>query len=169
MYEIGHRWAADGLNVAEEHYATAVTQQLLDELSARIRMPPCDGRLAVVTGTPGERHGLGARMVADFLEADGWEVLQLGPDTPATTSRRWWTASAGRGRPLHLHRGLAAGDRRRAGRLGRLQPRPCLVVGGQFWTAETSRAAQELGADVVVRDLRDLTALLRERIPPREP
>jgi hypothetical protein len=42
------------------------------------------------------------------------------------------------------------------------------VVGGQFWTAETSQAAQELGADVVVRDLRALTAVLRERIPPRE-
>ena len=83
MYEIGHRWAVDGLNVAEEHYATAVTQQLLDELSARMRMPPRDGRLAVVSGTPGERHALGARMVADFLEADGWEVLQLGADTPA--------------------------------------------------------------------------------------
>ena len=83
LYEIGHRWAIDQLNVAEEHYATAVTQQLLDELSARMRMPPRDGRLAIVTGTPGELHALGARMVADFLEADGWEVIQLGASTPA--------------------------------------------------------------------------------------
>ena len=42
-----------------------------------------DGRLAVVTGTPGEQHALGARMVADFLEADGWEVMLLGAGAPA--------------------------------------------------------------------------------------
>jgi MerR family transcriptional regulator, light-induced transcriptional regulator len=169
MYEIGHRWAVDGINVADEHYATAVTQQLLDELSARMRMPPRDGRLAVVSGTPGERHALGARMVADFLEADGWEVLQLGPDTPAPDL----AALVDRERPDVV--GLSTST---AGslpgivdvltRLRRLQPRPCLVVGGQFWTAETSQAAQELGADVVVRDLRSLTAVLRERVPPRE-
>jgi methanogenic corrinoid protein MtbC1 len=170
MYEIGHRWAMDGLNVAEEHYATAVTQQLLDELSARMRMPPRDGRLAVVTGTPGERHALGARMVADFLEADGWEVLPLGADTPAADL----AALVDSERP-----DVVALSTSTAGslpgivdvleRLGRLRPRPCLVVGGQFWTAETSQAAHELGADVVVRDLRELTAVLRERIPPPDP
>ena len=39
-------------------------------------------RLAIVAGTPGELHGIGARMVADFLEGSGWDVLLLGPDTP---------------------------------------------------------------------------------------
>jgi methanogenic corrinoid protein MtbC1 len=169
MYEIGHRWAIDELNVAEEHYATAVTQQLLDELSARMRVPPCDGRLAIVTGTPGELHALGGRMVADFLEADGWEVLQLGPATPAPDLAELVDAE----RP-----DIVALSTATAGslpgivdvleRLGRLDPRPCLVVGGQFWTAETSLAATELGADVVVRDLRTLAGLLNERVPPPE-
>ncbi len=166
MYEIGHRWAIDELNVAEEHYATAVTQRLLDELSPRIRMPPRDGRLAVVCAAPGELHVLGARMVADFLEADGWEVLELGASTPAPDLAE--LVDGERPDVVALSTATAGslpGIADVLAHLGRLRPRPCVVVGGQFWTAETSLAAPELGADDVVRDLRALAGLLRERVP----
>jgi methanogenic corrinoid protein MtbC1 len=169
MYEIGHRWAVGELNVAEEHYATALTQRILDELSARMRMPPLDGRLAVVCGTPGELHALGPRMVADFLEADGWEVLQLGPATPAPDLAA--LVAAERPDVVALSTATAGslpGIVEVLAALGALHPRPLQVVGGQFWTAETSRAAPGLGADLVVRDLRELTGLLRERVPPRD-
>ena len=82
LYEVGHRWALGRLTVADEHYVTAIVQSLLEMLSARMRVPPKDGRLAVVAGTPGELHALGARMVADFLAADGWEVINLGTGVP---------------------------------------------------------------------------------------
>ena len=36
----------------------------------------------VVTCVGNETHGLGSRMVLDFLEMDGWEVTYLGADTP---------------------------------------------------------------------------------------
>ena len=36
------------------------------------------------------------------------------------------------------------------GSLAALFPRPLIVVGGQFWTAETGPTALELGADLVV-------------------
>jgi methanogenic corrinoid protein MtbC1 len=153
LYEIGHRWAVDELNVAEEHYATAVTQRLLDELGARMRRPARDGRLAVVTATPGELHALGARMVADFLEAADLAALvdRERPDSVALS-----TSTAG----------SLPGVVETLEHLRRLRPPPLLVVGGQFWTAETSAAAQELGADVVVRDLRALVGVLRERVAP---
>src|SRR4051795_760157 len=82
LREVGHRWAMGSLNVAEEHYATTIAQSILDALSRQLRRPPRDGRLAIVTGTPEEQHALGARMVADFLEGDGWEVLLLGAGAP---------------------------------------------------------------------------------------
>jgi MerR family transcriptional regulator, light-induced transcriptional regulator len=53
------------------------------------------------------------------------------------------------------------------GGLAELRPRPFVVVGGQFWTDETSAAAAEFGADAVVQDPRDLVAILRERAPRR--
>jgi MerR family transcriptional regulator, light-induced transcriptional regulator len=169
MYEVGHRWAIDEINVAEEHYATAVTQQLLDELSGRMRMPPRDGRLAIVSATPGEQHALGARMVTDFLEADGWEALPLGASTPAADLAE--LADSERPDVIALSTATAGslpGIVDVLERLRGVRPRPCLVVGGQFWTAETSLAAQELGADLVVRDLRQLAPMLRARIPPRD-
>src|SRR4051795_10612106 len=83
LREVGHRWAMGALNVAEEHYATAVAQSILDALSRQLPRAAKDGRLAVVSGTPEEQHALGPRVVADFLEADGWEVLLLGPGAPA--------------------------------------------------------------------------------------
>jgi methanogenic corrinoid protein MtbC1 len=167
LYEVGHRWALGDLNVAQEHYATAVAQSLLDMLSARRELPPKDGRLAIVTGTPEEQHALGARMVADFLEGDGWEPLLLGAGPPARDIVQLVdeerpdvialsTATAGvLPGVLELIEALAA-----------LVPRPLIVAGGQLWTAETSAAALEFGADMVVRDARKLVERLRERVPP---
>ena len=169
LHQVGHRWAVGDVNVAEEHYATEVTRQLLDELAPRIRIAPTGGRLAIVTSSPGELHVLGARMVADFLEADGWEVLQLGASTPAADlaqlaadeSPDVVALSTATARSLPAIEDVL-------GRLSALRPRPLLVVGGQVWTAESSRTARDLGADLVATDPRMLVAALRDRVPPRD-
>lgn len=167
LREVGHRWAMGDINVAEEHYATAVAQSILDGLSRRLHRAERDGRLAVVTGTPGEQHALGARMVADFLEADGWEVIQLGAGAPAgdlvalveheqPDLVALSTATAGvLDGVAEVLRALAA-----------LIPRPFVVAGGQFWTTTTRSSALELGADHVEQDPRALVAELHQRIPP---
>jgi methanogenic corrinoid protein MtbC1 len=169
LQEVGHRWALGDLSVADEHLATAVTHQLLDEVSPRMRAVPWGGRLAVVSSTPDELHALGARMVADFLEADGWEVLQLGAATPADDL----VALVEREAPDMVALSTTT-PRSLPGiadvlqQLRRAHPRPLIVVGGQFWTAEAARTALELGADVVERDPRTLVAILREKVPPRQ-
>ena len=167
LAEIGHRWAIGELNVAEEHYGTATAQALLDALSARLARPPRDGRLAVVTGTPGEQHALGARMVADFLEADGWEVLMLGPGAPAHDLVE--LVDLERPHLVALSTATASvlpGVVEVLGALGELRPRPFIVVGGQYWGAESMPSAAALGADAVISDPRELVAILRERVPP---
>jgi methanogenic corrinoid protein MtbC1 len=167
LREIGHRWAMGELNVAEEHYATAIAHSILDGLSRRLARAPRDGRLAVVTGTPDEQHTLGARMVADFLEADGWEVLMLGAGAPSEDLLALVideqpdlvalsTATAG----------VIEGVARLVSALTELTPRPLIVAGGQLWTAETRQTALDLGVDLVLDDPRELPAILRERIPP---
>jgi methanogenic corrinoid protein MtbC1 len=169
LQEVGHRWALGDLSVADEHLATAVTHQLLDEVSPRMRTVPWGGRLAVVSSTPDELHALGARMVADFLEADGWEVLQLGAATPADDL----VALVEREAPDMVALSTTT-PRSLPGiadvlqQLRRAHPRPLIVVGGQFWTPEAARTALELGADVVERDPRTLVAILREKVPPRQ-
>jgi MerR family transcriptional regulator, light-induced transcriptional regulator len=167
LYGIGHRWAMGEVNVAEEHFATAITHRIIDELSTRRRLPPRDGRLAIVTGTPGELHALGARIVADFLEADGWEVLQLGASTPAHDLAQ--LVDLERPELVALSTttaGSLPGVAEVLERLATVRPRPLVVVGGQMWTEEMRRAANELGADLVARDPRALVATLRARVPP---
>jgi methanogenic corrinoid protein MtbC1 len=169
LREVGHRWAMGALNVAEEHYATAVAQSILDGLSRQLPRSAKDGRLAVVTGTPEELHALGTRMVADFLEADGWEVLLLGPGAPA----RDIASLVEREQPdlvalSTATAGVLEGVVEVLSALSALEPRPWIVAGGQFWTAETSASALEFGADLVLHDPRELVATLHERIPPLE-
>ncbi|WP_028058605.1 cobalamin B12-binding domain-containing protein [Candidatus Solirubrobacter pratensis] len=167
LYEVGHRWALGDLNVAHEHYATVIAQSVLDVLSAQRELPPKDGRLAIVTGTPQEEHSLGARMVADFLECDGWEAILLGAGPPV----RDIVELVDQERPdvvalSSATAGVLHGVLELIEALAELAPRPLIVAGGQLWTAQTSAAPLELGADMVVRDARELVGCLRERVPP---
>ncbi len=148
MREVGHRWAMGTLNVAEEHYATAVAQSILDGLSRQLRRAPCDGRLAIVTGSPEEQHVLGAGAPTRDLVA---LVESEQPDLVALS-----TATAG----------VLDGVAEVLSALSALRPRPYIAAGGQFWTAQTSETALELGAALVLHDPRELGAVLRERIPP---
>ena len=80
LHRVGQLWEAGHISVADEHMATAIGHMLL----ARLAPPPAEPvrSLAVTACTPGERHELGCRMVADGLAEDGWQVFHLGADVP---------------------------------------------------------------------------------------
>jgi methanogenic corrinoid protein MtbC1 len=82
LYEVGRLWETNRITVADEHMATAVTQYVMSRLYQEI--PPAGTRRgrAVVTGVQGELHQLGANMVADALDSEGWNVMFLGADVP---------------------------------------------------------------------------------------
>lgn len=83
MYDIGRLWEQDKISAAEEHLATSVVGRVLAALYAKIPQAGTIRGKAVVSSAPNEYHELGARMLADLLEADGWDVLFLGANTPA--------------------------------------------------------------------------------------
>jgi len=65
--------------------ATAITQYVM----AQIYEPPDNlgegkGRI-VLTGVEGELHNIGAVMVGDLLESDGWRVRFLGTNLPTSS------------------------------------------------------------------------------------
>jgi MerR family transcriptional regulator, light-induced transcriptional regulator len=163
LHEVGHLWAIERISVAQEHFATALTHALLPTLAPAARRPaPAAGRLAIVSGTPGELHVLGALMVADLLEREGWEVLSLGADTPADDLIELVesecpdlvalsTSTAGR------MPGFADVLRR----LDAVRPRPVLVAGGGLFGGTAAEEARSLGADLVLTDVRELIPALR--------
>lgn len=82
LYEVGRLWQANRLSVADEHVATATVQYVIAQVYPGVTPAgPPRGRL-VITGVEGELHQLGATLVADVLEAHGWDVRFLGSNLP---------------------------------------------------------------------------------------
>ncbi len=82
QYEVGRRWQLGQISVAQEHYATEFAHHVLSQVSLAMTCQVCRKGNLVVTCVGNEMHGLGSRMVADFLEMDGWDVSYLGANTP---------------------------------------------------------------------------------------
>ena len=82
LYEVGRLWEANQITVADEHMGTAITQFIMSSLYEHLEVSDVRRGRAVVTGVQGEMHQVGANMVSDVLEADGWQVMFLGADVP---------------------------------------------------------------------------------------
>lgn len=83
LYEIGRLWESNQITVADEHMGTAITQYVMANLYQHLEVTGQQRGKMVITGVQGELHQVGANMVADVLEADGWEVQFLGTNVPA--------------------------------------------------------------------------------------
>jgi DNA-binding transcriptional MerR regulator/methylmalonyl-CoA mutase cobalamin-binding subunit len=78
---MGAWWAAGRLSVAQEHHASQRLALYLQSIRRELSASP-DAPVAVVSGLPGERHLLGAQLVATTLSVAGWRVVDLGGDLP---------------------------------------------------------------------------------------
>lgn len=82
LYEVGSLWEQNKISVAEEHMATAIVQYVIAILYSQLApATPYRGSM-VVTGVAGEQHQIGANLVADAMEANGWNVRFLGSNLP---------------------------------------------------------------------------------------
>lgn len=81
LHRVGTAWARDELGPAEEHLCTGVVERVLAWLAEPASSEPGAPRMVVAT-LPGERHGLGARLVAAAAGLEGWHVTDLGIDLP---------------------------------------------------------------------------------------
>ncbi|MEI7726796.1 MAG: cobalamin-dependent protein, partial [Bacteroidota bacterium] len=82
QYEIGRLWQSNRITVAQEHLCTAATQLLMSRLYPFMFTGERNNRKMVATCVPGELHEMGARMVADFFEMEGWDTYYLGANMP---------------------------------------------------------------------------------------
>jgi methanogenic corrinoid protein MtbC1 len=83
LREVGLLWQKGKITVAHEHFVTAATQLIMSQLYPF--MFKYDNRInknIVVTCVSNELHEIGARMVADFFEMEGWDSYYFGANTP---------------------------------------------------------------------------------------
>ncbi len=80
--EVGERWLRNEWSVAQEHAATHINEQVVAAVGARHRPAvPSRGRI-VVACVDGEWHALPARLFAEVVRLQGWEVRFLGASVP---------------------------------------------------------------------------------------
>ncbi|HVT58896.1 MAG TPA: cobalamin-dependent protein [Thermoanaerobaculia bacterium] len=165
LFEVGRLWQDNRLTVAQEHMATAIVQFVLAQLYPLLALPAPPRGNVIITGVEGELHQVGANMVADFLEANGWNVRFLGTNLPLV----------GIVHAVEEHGALVVGvsatmlfnvpkvrqlvDELRVGSGGGARR---IVLGGSAFRSSPNLAG-ELGVDGVASDLRSVAALL-ERI-----
>jgi methanogenic corrinoid protein MtbC1 len=83
MHEIGQLWADGKLTPGHEHLASMAIRATLAEVTAALQ--PNNGSPRLVVATPsGQRHGIGATLVAATAQLEGWFVTHLGEDLPAS-------------------------------------------------------------------------------------
>ncbi|MSR33301.1 MAG: hypothetical protein EXS12_00615 [Phycisphaerales bacterium] len=83
MLEIGHMWHIQEASIADEHYCTNATQQILEVLRSKTPRKASNGYLMVAASVGGDMHDLGIRILSAIYETEGWNVEFLGANTPA--------------------------------------------------------------------------------------
>lgn len=142
---IGDGWASGELDVADEHRASAVARRLVARLGPRFARRGRKLGTVVVGAPPGELHDLPVAMVADHLRGAGFDVVDLGASTPASS----FALAAERSRPVAVLIGMTGKGHDAAARsviasVRRAGASTVLVGGAAVPTAE---AAAALGAD----------------------
>jgi len=82
MYTIGHLWQVNQLTVAQEHLATAISQNVLAKAYGYAHFKEPNERHGVFACIEKNHHALGLRMVSDAFEVEGWQIDYLGENTP---------------------------------------------------------------------------------------
>ena len=83
MASIGERWAAGELSISDEHRASAAALRLVSRLGPRFARRGRKRGSIVIGCVAGDRHSLPTAIMRDLLRGEGFEVIDLGADTPA--------------------------------------------------------------------------------------
>ncbi|MGA1979374.1 MAG: cobalamin-dependent protein [Sedimentisphaerales bacterium] len=78
MVEIEHLVRSDRITTTQEHLATRINRTIVDQLQNKLPRKPLKNKRIVISCAPAELQELGAQIMADLFESDGWEVKFLG-------------------------------------------------------------------------------------------
>jgi MerR family transcriptional regulator, light-induced transcriptional regulator len=165
LYEVGRRWELGAVTVAEEHLATGISETVLPQVAFHLPRAPRQRRTAIVACVPGELHAIGSRVVGDFLEAAGWDVLCLGALTPPgalcelVVARNAQAVALSAAMPERLDEVDAV-----LAELETLPRPPFVAVGGQAF-ASVGTTSSVRGEAVFVRTPEALVSALAQRFP----
>lgn len=161
QYEIGRLWQSNIVGIAQEHYCTASTQFIMSQLYSHIFRfdRPVRGTIVAACVT-GELHEIGARMLCDLLEMEGWNTIYLGANVPTRgivdvlRDNRCNILAVSASMTFHIP---AVREVIAAVRLARPQAR--ILVGGYAFKIAPN-LWRDVGADFCTRDASDAISLI---------
>jgi MerR family transcriptional regulator, light-induced transcriptional regulator len=138
LIEVGDRWHAGELSIAEEHYITAFIRARLFVLLDAYQGRGAPGPLVLLACAPEEWHEMGILLVSVFLARRGVAVRYLGPNLPLEALARLVEQHHPAVVALSAQSGETA---RKLGAAARLltagsSPHPSLVFGGQAFNTD---------------------------------
>lgn len=78
MVEIEKLQREDRITPAQEHLATRINRTIVDQLQNKLPHKPGRSKKIVVCCAQNELQELGAQIMADLFESDGWEIRFIG-------------------------------------------------------------------------------------------
>jgi methanogenic corrinoid protein MtbC1 len=87
MHRVGDLWFNGTITIADEHLATRVMLSALQKLHGIVVPGQATGLKAVGCGIEGDLHELPIHLAEIILESEGWDISNLGPNTPLFTLR----------------------------------------------------------------------------------
>jgi methanogenic corrinoid protein MtbC1 len=78
MVEIEHLLRQDKISIVQEHLATRINRAIVDQLQNKLPRRPDKNKKIAISCDADQLQELGAQMMADLFESDGWEVKLLG-------------------------------------------------------------------------------------------
>ena len=83
LESIGERWHDGELTVADEHLASTVAVRLICSIGARFARRGVKRGTVILAAPPAELHSAPVAIAANLLRWAGFDVVELGADTPA--------------------------------------------------------------------------------------
>ena len=83
LAQIGDRWAAGEITVADEHVASATAMRVIGRIGPRLAKRGRTRGVVVVAGVAGDHHTLPSALLRDLLRSNGFDAQDLGANSPA--------------------------------------------------------------------------------------
>ncbi|MBN1623511.1 MAG: cobalamin-dependent protein, partial [Clostridia bacterium] len=82
MYIVGDLWEKNEITVSHEHLATSLVMRIMSSFYEEYVLVKPSKYKIIIAASVNEYHEIGARIVADFLEMNGYDIRYLGANVP---------------------------------------------------------------------------------------
>lgn len=163
LYRIGNLWDHNKISVSEEHLSTKIIESLISRFA-----PINDNdsiKKAVVTCIDKEFHEIGAKMVANIFEQEGWKTFYLGASVPVKDIIKFVKQidpeiiALSWGLYLNLGRFLETVDH-----LTKFYPTKKIYVGGQALAENSDKILKKYKNVVYIDSLNTLETIIKQEL-----